>query len=63
MVAAGSGQVTVISGLPGTDFFMSAFIIKKAFKIFGIRKNKSRCTAPTGAISKLVLVCSGRLGA
>lgn len=63
VVAVGSGQGTVISGLPRADFFMSAFIIKKAFKICGIGKNKSRCAVPAGAVSELVLVHSGSLGA
>lgn len=59
-MAVGSGQITVISGLPGVGFFV--LTVKKTFKICGFRKYKSRCAMPEGAIAELFQVFLGRLG-
>lgn len=59
-MAVGSGQITVISGLPAVGFFVLP--VKKTFKICGFGKYKSRCAMPEGAIAELFQVFLGRLG-
>lgn len=56
-----AGKKQLLDGYLGADFLMPILAVKKAFKICGTRKHKSRFTMSKGTVSKLFLVLWGRL--